>query len=139
MTAGLEATTAEEFLVSTLTGDATLMAQLPGGVWNIEAPEGTPYPFLVFQFMSGNDFAAVGALRIWTNMIYLVKVIADAADFDSLNAVAARLDAVLHGTSGTVSSGVVWSCTREQTIRLPDQLANRQFRQAGGLYRLYAA
>jgi capsular polysaccharide biosynthesis protein len=139
LTAGLEASAAEEFLVTTLTGDATLMAQLSGGVWSMEAPEGTVYPFLVFQFVSGIDYAAVGAQRIWTNMIYLVKVIAETADFSVMNAAVARIDALLHRASGVVADGTVWSCTREQIIRLPDDVANDQFRQAGGLYRLYAA
>jgi hypothetical protein len=139
VTAGLEAVAGEEFLYSTLTGDATLMTQLTGGVWNTQADEGTAYPLLVFQFMSGIDFAAVGAERIWTNMLYLVKVIAEGAAFDAMNAAAARVDQLLHRASGSASDGTVWSCTREQIIRLPDSVAGSQFRQAGGIYRLYAA
>lgn len=139
MTAGLEALAAEEWLYATLQGDATLAAAAPGGVWNTQADEGTPYPFVLFQFMSGIDYAAVGAQRIWTNMIYLVKVIADAADFDSMNAALARIDQLLHRVNGTAADGTVWSCTREQVIRLPDAVAGSQFRQAGGLWRIYAA
>jgi hypothetical protein len=139
MTAGLEANTAERFLVSTLEGDATLMALLTGGVHNTQAPQGTAYPQLVFQYMSGNDYAAVGAERIWTNMLYLVKVIADAEHFDDADIAAARVDGLLHRASGSNVNGTVWSCTREQVIRLPDQIGQHQYRQSGGIYRLYAA
>lgn len=136
---GLEAKAAEEFLNATLTGDATLMAAVPGGVWNIQADQPTVYPFVTFQFMSGVPYSAVGAFRIWASMIYLVKVIGESANFDDLDIAAARIDALLHRASGTVTDGVVWSCTQEATIREPDAIAGKQFRVAGGRYRLYAA
>lgn len=139
MSAGLEAASADEFLYSTLSGDATLMAAATGGVWNTQAQEGTVYPLIVFQFMSGIDYAAVGALRVWTNMIYMVKAIAEADNFDALNAIVARIDALLHRTSATPTDGIVWSCTREQVIRLPDSVASRQYRQSGALWRVYAS
>jgi hypothetical protein len=139
MSAGLEASAAEEFIYGTLTGDATLTALVTGGVWNTQAEQGSVYPLLLYQFMSGLDYAAVGAERVWTNLIYMVKVIADTADFSVMNAAVARIDQLLHRASGTVADGSVWSCTREQVIRLPDSVAGSQYRQAGGLYRIYAA
>lgn len=142
MTAGLEASTAEDFLYSTLSGDATLMALLSGGIWNTEAKQNRPdpkYPLLLFQYMSGLDYAAVGAYRIWTNMIYMVKVVSDGADFGAMNAAVARIDQLLHRASGAAADGTVWSCTREQVIRLPDGVAGSSFRQSGALWRIYAS
>lgn len=142
MAQGLEASAAESFLRSTLQGDATLVALVPGGIWNTQAPQERPdpkYPALVFQQMSGNDYAAVGAERIWTNMLYLVKVIADDQNFDAADVAAARVDVLLHRASGANVSGQVWSCTREQVIRMPDELGQHQFRSSGAMYRLYAA
>jgi hypothetical protein len=141
MTAGLEATVAEEFLFSTLTGDATLMAMLPSGangVANTDSARGAQYPLIVFQFMSGIDAAAVGALRIWTDMLYMVKVIAQGADYSVMDAALARIDALLHRASGTVTDGTVCTCTREQVIRLPDSVAGDPYRQAGAIYRICA-
>lgn len=129
---------AEEWLVTTL-ADATLAGLVPSGVWNMQAPENTAYPLIVFQMMAGNDYAAVGANRIWTNLVYMVKVIGETADFSTLSAAAARIDALLHRASGNATDGTIWSCVREQTIRLPDAIAGRQYRQAGGLYRIYAS
>lgn len=138
MTAGLEAPAAEEWLYATLHGDATLMA-LVHGVWpGGEAPQGTAYPFVTFQQMAANDYAAVGAFRIWTNMLYLVKVVGETPDFASLNTAVARIDTLLHRGSGTAADGTVWSCVREQVIRLPETVQGKQYRTAGALYRLYA-
>lgn len=139
MSAGLEASAAEQYLYNTLHGDATLMALIhdvwPGG----SAPQGTAFPFVTFQFMSGIDYAAVGAIRIWSNMLWLVKAVGETANFADLNAIVARIDTLLHRTSGTPADGTVWSCTREQTINLPESVQGKQYRHSGALYRLYAS
>jgi len=139
MSAGLETAAAEEYLYSTLHGDGTLMALIhdvwPGGI----APQGTPYPFVTFQFMSGIDYAAVGAFRIWTNMLWLVKAVGETATFADLNAIVARIDTLLHRTSGTPVDGTVWSCTREQVINLPEVVSGKQYRTSGALWRIYAS
>lgn len=139
MTAGLEPAAVEEWLAGVLNGDAALLALVPSGAFNTQPPEDQPYPFILYQFMSGLDYAAVGAERIWTNMLFLVKVIGETASYSALNQAVARIDALLHRASGSATDGTVWSCTREQAIRLPDDVANRQYRQAGGLYRIYAS
>lgn len=129
-------------MFNTLSGDAQLRGgatPLVQGIHNTMAPENSLYPLVLFQFMSGIDYAAVGAYRIWTNLIYMVKVIGQTADFGDLQAAVARIDVLLHRGNGAAADGNVWACVREQTIRLPDEVANKQFRHSGGLYRLYAA
>lgn len=124
---------------NTLSGDATLLALLAGGVKpGGSAPQGTPYPFLTYQMMSGIDYAAVGAYRIWTNLIYLVKVVGRSADYQTLRTAVARVDALLHRGSGTAADGTIWACVREQTIRMPEIVSGDQYRHDGALYRLYA-
>jgi hypothetical protein len=137
MTAGLESATAEEFLDATLNGDATLTTLVPSGAFNTQPPGATPYPIITFQFVSGVDYAAVGAYRIWANMLYLIKVIGDTANFADLNAAFARIDTLLQRSNGTAADGTVWSCVREQVIRLPDFIAGRQYTVTGAMYRLY--
>lgn len=140
MSAGLEADAAEEWLFNTLNGDATLTGLLAGGVKpGGSAPQGTPYPFATFQHQAGNDYAAVGAFRIWTNLVYLVKVVGRSADYQTLRTAVARIDALLHRASGTGADGTVWACVREQTIRMPEIVAGDQYRHDGALYRLYAS
>jgi hypothetical protein len=134
---------ARQWLFGTLTGDATLVAMLPGGatagVNNMQAEQGTPYPFVVYQFMSGIDYAAVGAFRIWTNMVWLVKAIGDTADVAALDAIAARIDTLLQRGSGTPVAGNVWSADRQTTVEYPESVEGRQYRHLGGTYRIYAS
>jgi hypothetical protein len=139
MTAGAESAAADDFLYGLLTADGTLTGLVGGRVFNTEAPQPAQYPLVVFQFMSGIDMAAVGAFRIWTNMMYLVKVVGQTMVYSDLGAAVARIDQLLHRTSGTVADGTVWTCTREQVIRVPESISGKPFRHAGGLYRVCAS
>jgi hypothetical protein len=129
---------ARQWLYGVLHGDVTLMGLgrdvFPGGT----APESFGFPFITFQFMSGLDYAAVGAYRIWTNMIWLVKTVGETADVSTLDAIMARIDVLLHRGSGTPTAGIVWACVRESTFELPETIQGKQFRSLGGTYRLYA-
>lgn len=137
MTAGLEAASADEFVYSTLHGDSTLMG-LVGGIWNTQADQGATYPLVVYQFQSGTDLMVVDAVRIWTNMMYLVKVIGQTADYAALNPALARIDTLLHRTSGAVADGTIWACVRETAFRLPETISGKQYRSSGAQYRIYA-
>lgn len=141
MAAGLEMDAAEEFIYATLKGDATLMALTPSAdVYNSQPDQGTVFPVIVYQFMSGIDYAAVGAIRIWSSMIYLVKVVGQTANVQDLKAAVARIDVLLHRASGTAADGTIWASVREQTISLPPDMSNGQiYHHRGALYRVYAS
>lgn len=138
MAQGLEPDVADEWVYTTLHGDATLMALISDVFSGGAGPEGATFPFATFQNMSGMDLAVVGAFRIWTDLVYLVKVVGHTADFQSLKTAVARIDVLLHRSSGTTADGTIWACVREQTIRLPEVVKGDQYRHSGGLYRLYA-
>lgn len=138
MTAGLEPDAAEEFVYATLRGDATLMGLVSGVFVGGSAPQGTAYPFIVLQLMSGNDTSAVGGIRIWGDLVYLIKVVGETADYQTMRGAVARMDALLHRSSGTSTDGTIWACVREQTIRLPEVVQGKQYRHDGGMYRIYA-
>jgi hypothetical protein len=139
VTAGAEPAAADDFLYGLLTADATLTGLVGVRVYNTEAPQPAQYPFVLYQFMSGIDMAAVGALRIWTDMLYLVKVVGQTLTYSDLSTAVARIDQLLHRTSGTVADGTVWTCTREQVIRMPETISGKPFRHAGALYRVCAS
>lgn len=139
MAQGLEADAAEEWLRTTLTADATLTTLVPNGVWpGGTAPQGVAFPWITFQFMSGVPYAAVGAYRIWESLSYLVKVVGETADYQSLRTAFARIDTLLHRGSGSSADGTIWACVQEQIIRLPETVQGKQYRHSGALYRLYA-
>lgn len=135
---GLEMAAARQYLYGALHGDATLMALVhdvwPGG----SAPEGTAFPFVVFQFMSGVPYAAVGAYRIWNNMVWLVKAVGETADISALDTIVARIDTLLQRGSGTPAAGTIWSCVQETTIEYPETISGKQYRHLGATYRLFA-
>lgn len=135
--AGLEAAAAGEFLYSALHGDATLMT-LVGDIWEDEPPQGATYPLIVYQFMSGIDLMVIGANRVWSNMIWLVKAVGQTANYGDLNAVVARIDTLLHRGSGVVADGTIWVCIREQTVRLPEDVLGKPYRSVGAQYRINA-
>jgi hypothetical protein len=137
MTAGLEAATAEEHIYGLLHGDATLMG-LVGDIWDTQAPQGATFPFVVYQFMTGNDLMEVASIRIWSNMLFLIKVVGQTGNYSDLNAAVARIDTLLHRTSGAVADGTVWACIRQQVFRLPEMVSGKQYRSAGAIWRIYA-
>jgi hypothetical protein len=139
MSAGMEAEAAEEFLYSRLANDVTLSGLVNGVFVNI-APQPTIYPLVIIQEMSGIDYAAVGAYRVWTNFVYLVKVIGQTASNGDLKAAVARIDALLHRASGAAGDGTIWACVREQVIRMPEYApGGQQYRHSGAMYRVYAS
>lgn len=138
MAAGTEVDAAEQFIFNALSGDATLTAMI-GGVFNTEAPQSVAFPFVIYQNMSAVDYAAVGANRIWTNQVFMVKVVGDTADYSTLSPAVARIDVLLHRGSGTALAGIVWAAVREQVIRQPESVSGKPYRHSGALYRLYAS
>lgn len=138
MSQGQEMAAARQWLYGVLHGDATLLGLgrdvFPGGT----APESFGFPFVTFQFMSGRDLMEIASIRIWTNMIWLVKVVGETADISTLDAIWARIDVLLHRGSGTPAAGTVWACVRESTFELPETIQGKQYRSLGGTYRLYA-
>lgn len=139
MTAGLEVDTAEEFIYGALRGDATLLG-LVTDIYNGQAPQGAAYPFAIFQALSGTDLMVVDSIRVWTGLQFMVKIIGKTSDYGDLKSAGARVDAVLHHAGGTVADGTVWSCVREQTIRMMEAgPGSEQYRHVGGIFRILAS
>lgn len=146
MTAGLEADAVEKWLYATLSGDATLRAAV-GASGSVEfvfegaQPQSSNLSkAVVYQFLDGEDVAVVGAQRIFSSLLYLVKGVSDGEDYASLALVVTRLDVLLDRQQGTNAHGEVWGCYRVQPFRdTGPQFENGQpYRQSGGQYRLYA-
>ena len=125
--------------VSLHTGDATLQALAPGGIGVYEAiaPEGSAFPSIVFQILSGHDVMVVGATRIFSELVVLVKAIGKQSTFAALAPIVARVDQLLHKGSGSTSDGQTWGSVREQPFRLAEVSNGIEVQSSGGLYRLY--
>lgn len=136
---GIEQDAAAQWIYSTLHGDATLQALAPGGIGVYEAiaPEGSAFPSIVFQILSGHDVMVVGATRIFSELVVLVKAIGKQSTFAALAPIVARVDQLLHKGSGSTSDGQTWGSVREQPFRLAEVSNGIEFQSSGGLYRLY--
>jgi len=132
-----EIVSAEKWLHTVLTGDATLMTKA-SDVYSGLAPQDATLPMVYITLhRESNDLTALGARRIWSTLHYAVRGVAETGSWGGdLKTMADRIDAVLHAKSGSSVEGTVYECIREQPFALIEQANGRQFRHLGGLYQL---
>lgn len=136
---GFQLPEALKWCFETLSEDATLDALVPGGWHEHPAPEGTVFPYGTFQVQaSGEDVDAVGAHRIFEEIVLLVRVVHQGRSTIGLKPAVDRMDVLLHRASGTTDGGRVISCVREGTFHLPEISQGKHYRHLGGLYRVLA-
>lgn len=138
-----ESTTIDRWLYTVMAADAQLAAVVGTRIYSDLAPGGTTgavLPMVVYQMQAANDLMVVGSARVWANALFLVRGVAQRVSYDGdLITMADRIDAVLHGASGSNAEGNVWECVREREFRLTEVGADgRQYRHLGGLYRILA-
>ncbi len=112
----------------------------PNGAWHGVAPIDAAPPFIVYGLQAANDLENVGAFRIWNDGVYQVKVCGPSTIDAALATLADAVDNALQRQGGVNvgTDGVMLSCTREQTLILPEIIANgAQWLNYIGIYRLY--
>lgn len=130
---------ADAWLYAKLTGDATLTGLVSGRIYGHIAPQDATYPLVLFALQTADDVQTLGPNRIMSNMLYVVRGIAEVASFGaSLTTIADRIDTVLQAASGTVAAGRVLACVREAPVVMVEVSKGKQYRYLGGVYRLYA-
>jgi len=145
-----EPVAADQWIYSTLKADTALTALIGGAanprIYNEQAPQngtnGPTYPFVIYQMQSAVDLMWVGPRRVWSDMLYLVRGVAETSSYGgSLLTIAERIDEDLHATPNGTSNayGVIWVCVGEQPFRLPEVEGGRNFRHFGRIYRIYAS
>ncbi len=135
-----ETARARAFVATTLKNDAALQALLPSianRVFDRPAPQGTPYPLIRMEILSGgNDLIVLGGARVWASPLILVYVATDKPTTGAIEPIADQMDALLHDASGTVTRGVIWSCIRERGFDSPDTSTVPNVSRLGGEYRI---
>jgi len=125
------------WLISQLEANSSIMASLTGGVWPIQAPEGTPLPFAVVTPMGGRDVKGVAGIRKFFEGPYQVRFWGYATQSDTLSAVDNTADALLQRTHGTTATATIMSCIRDNPLPILPDWDGQQLRIGmGGLYRL---
>ncbi|HEV8639448.1 MAG TPA: hypothetical protein VG370_35005 [Chloroflexota bacterium] len=129
----LEPYRADQFIFAALNAPP---AVADGRIYQGVAPEGAALPFVVFQMLAGTDLAQLGAFRVWANLLYLIKATGQGSSFAALAPLADAIDARLHRASGTTADGRVLTCVREEAHTMVEVTDGRQWRHAGGVFRL---
>lgn len=132
-----ELVAADTFIYARLTAAPALLVSR---VYAAEAPQGAPLPYVIYSLMGGSDdLTEVGAHRVWSNVLYLVKVVGQGTSYSALDATVNEIDTRLHRSSGPVSTtAYVDACVREQPFRLAETTSSGvSYRHQGALYRLW--
>lgn len=119
-----------------LAADGTLIGLLGGtSVFNALAPQGSTYPQVQFGLQAGTDDNE--SLRRSKQMVYLVKGVAQAGGMTAAGAIDDRCDAILNGSTLTVSGWRIFWMRRESDVRYAEQAEDgKTYFHAGGLYRI---
>jgi hypothetical protein len=142
-----ESARARSWIWQTLANDTTLANGSPPStpgigkrIHNGRAPQGEKFPLVIMQLLSpGNDLIVVGGQRIWSDMLWLVKVVNEGTSTAPIEASADRIDALLHTKNGTVVGGVVHVAVRERPHELPERTDGVDYVNLGGEYRVKAS
>lgn len=131
----------DRWLFTTLTGDAALTAVIGTKVYADIVWQATPPiepPYAIYSMLSGVDLRVVGPYRVWSDCLYIVKMVAESNTFAGvLKTGADRIEAVINVKSGSNVDGIVDNCYRVQPLRLAEPPVNgRIYRQLGGIYRI---
>lgn len=128
-------------LYAILTGDATFMAYLSGGVWSVSAPPGTTPDYCQLVNQSAQDTLSAVATRIMTRTLFQVKIFGPVQDAGNCRAAFARADALLQPSGQPLrNSNGTLAIYRESMLPTDGGVINGvQWYAAGGLYRVEVA
>lgn len=120
----------------------TIATGLTSKIYNQFAPEGTPYPYIIFQAQEPpRDVRGVGSARVMVDTLYVVKGVAQAEDFHGLRALAREIDAAMtvpNGDLDSIGGAAIFASIREQQFALTEIESGKQYRHLGGQYRIHA-
>ena len=139
MAIGAESVIAEAWIEDQLDASVALQTLIDGRVYCDVAPPNATYPFVVYQQQDGTDENAVGAIRIMSSFLYVVKACSQTS-YASLRTTVEAIDAALTDVVGGAATGGgnAWGCYREAPFRLLDQEDGSKLFWLGGQYRIYA-
>lgn len=126
----------EKWLYSALTGDPTISSAIGSRVFNAIAPQGTAFPFIVFNFQAGTDVQGNGTARIQSENVFLVKVISEGAPDATARTVADRIDEVVGKAVHSALDSFLFNGRRQSPVRFVEPVGDIRFHHVGGLYRI---
>lgn len=136
MTAGVETTAAEAWIITTLK-----TASVAGGrVYSGLAPVGAVEPYVIVQEQSAGTgvLYAVGVEQVWIDPLFIVKAVKATGSWSELTGIVKAAHAALQESSGVQTDGTILSCLRERPFKLIEvpQSTGKQYRHLGNAYRV---
>lgn len=128
----------DQWIVATLTNDATVNGIISGRCYGDLAPQGSIYPFVRFAHMASRDVQGHAANRIMVDATYMVAGVHQAESYlGAVKTLTDAIDAALDLGSGSADGASIFSCTRVRPFRLAEIDSGAfQVRHAGGIYRI---
>lgn len=127
----------EEALYAKLSGDSTLSALAPSGVWRDTAPEGTTGVFVIVAQTAAAD-AYTLSKRAWTAYKYDVQAIGPGESAAGVLDAAAQIDTVLNDATWSVTGGSVLVSRRVNAFTYVELDSGERYQHAGGTYLIEA-
>lgn len=121
-----------------MAGDLALSTAVSGRVYGDMAPQGSGMPLVLFSYLGGADKVVTFRTRV-TNAIYLVRAVAGGSSYNTIEAIADRIDEVLSALpdQGTIVRDIrISSCIREQPHQRKDMENGVPTVYLGGFYRI---
>lgn len=134
----------ENWLHDKLVADNEVFSVVADNVYKYALPQRPRYPCIVYSLASAFDFQGLGAVRILTRPLYLVKVVSRGAPTTLVNLCADRVDeligkAVRETFISTAGDQFAISARRESAVQFVERdsaLEGSLYFHLGGLYRM---
>ena|SRR5258706_8345734 len=134
-----ETATAFSWIYSLASADSALVAAATGGLFMGIADIGVTAPFMSYSRQSGADKLTLQAVRIWTDILMLIKAVGPTTGYPALVTIAGRIDALFRDVRNAQvpgGGGAVLACYREQEFAMNELVNGVQWSHLGGLYRI---
>lgn len=149
----------DHYFYSLFNGDATLIT-LAAAAWALNqipqvsapgaradrwayadiAPQAAAFPYVIWNDQSSTDSLGNAGARILQNSLFQVKVIGKGGSFSDIEAMEARMDALVQRTLMTpvlVDGVTIGGITRQSAIKYVDVQDNIRYNHLGGLYKIF--
>lgn len=137
MTTINEEVAAQLALKDYLEADTTLMGMI-NGVALRSVSSKVPTPFVKIDRQDASDLMVINGSRVWAELTYLVRGIAQGPDWATVQAIADQLDTILHRQAVTDAVVGIRDIIRLESFTDETIEAGELYVHAGGIYRLVA-
>lgn len=141
MSSGDETYLIDKWILERLKADSVIQAGVGTRIYEQLAPSDAAYPFIIYQQQTiPRDVQGVGAIRIWTDVHYTIKVVTTGS-YANIKALVDRIDDLFDDGTGIQATTTYghFNCWRVNLFRLTQPINSTTiYRHRGGIYRIQA-